>query len=950
MLSGLMVMGAGAADFVDAEDIQHTEAVNTVTALGVINGKPVGDGKVEFDPDANIRRDEMAKIIAYVMNGGKEPVYSTGNYKFSDVPATQWASKYIYYCEANGIISGDGAGHFMPEQNVTASQAAKMILTVLGYNSDVFKLVGVDWESNTNSKANEPVNNLYEHFYDDYGNDFNPSAPATRDMIALMVYNALDAKIMTVTYNVNADGSNAGHTLKLEDETLLNDKFSAVEVTGVVTGNEYANLGATGAQKAGKTEITYTGDSITLFDSNATAGATGTFNVASGKDELGRAVKFFIKKGANAGKSTVVGSLAVVDSNNVIIDSGKDSDKKIADDNDLTIVTGTSSTPDVTTIYANYNGTAAYHASATAADAAGTVGVERIFIDNDGDDKIDYILKNETKFGKVTKYSTKDKGEIVVAVDGATLSKTNKADVVGFDDVKKGDYVNAVVIGGKLYVEKAEAVTGKLTRYKAATSLTVDGTTYKVSAVKAYDDGSMNCVDMDNGSGYTNTGVEATFYFDTLGYIVAVGNAEETLGNYAMVLGFDEGKTNLDDGRAKLLTSDGATKTYNIAKVQKYNTTSKAWDKVTLQTNTLTPGMLVTYTVDSDGKVVISIQDSNQLKDLAYVDGTSSDTAIKITKGKTSVTLDSSTYYASKNTVYFYADNATPGSVTEADIYVGYANAPKVDISGKYVAFADGDDLTAVILYGVTVADAGDYLYLYNYVGTDKDHSYFDAIIDGELVEGITVKDNTKNASNYGIYTYSVDSDNVYTLTAVEGTSGANKMNLATSSFRTGYISRVDGNNVFVAYQPKDANGSDDGSATELELVINDASVLASINGSKTSLDASVQEQDAVTVVVDGDKIEALFITKAYDEKNFALVVKSGNTGDVTLAGDTIELASAVSGNTLIGYFESVDGCAITAATANGNDCTTGDIDDGGKVVVTNTTTGASRTYSVKVG
>ena len=43
------------------------------------------------------------------------------------------------YCYANGIISGDGQGHFFPTQGVTVVQAAKMLLVALGYDADASK-------------------------------------------------------------------------------------------------------------------------------------------------------------------------------------------------------------------------------------------------------------------------------------------------------------------------------------------------------------------------------------------------------------------------------------------------------------------------------------------------------------------------------------------------------------------------------------------------------------------------------------------------------------------------------------------------------------------------------------------------------------------------------------------------------------------------------------------
>ena len=76
LIVGMMVISASAAskDFTDAGEIDHTEAVNTMVALGVIDGKDDGS---YFDPDGTLTRAEMAKVVAFVMNGGVEPNIGT---------------------------------------------------------------------------------------------------------------------------------------------------------------------------------------------------------------------------------------------------------------------------------------------------------------------------------------------------------------------------------------------------------------------------------------------------------------------------------------------------------------------------------------------------------------------------------------------------------------------------------------------------------------------------------------------------------------------------------------------------------------------------------------------------------------------------------------------------------------------------------------------------------
>ena len=137
LIVGMMVISASAVsvkDFTDSDEIQHNEAVNTMVALGVVDGKDDGS---YFDPTGTLTRSEMAKIISFVMNGGVEPNIGTKVIPtYSDID-NHWAEAYIEYCTSMGIIAGDGQGKFNPTGVLTASQAAKMFLTAMGYNASV---------------------------------------------------------------------------------------------------------------------------------------------------------------------------------------------------------------------------------------------------------------------------------------------------------------------------------------------------------------------------------------------------------------------------------------------------------------------------------------------------------------------------------------------------------------------------------------------------------------------------------------------------------------------------------------------------------------------------------------------------------------------------------------------------------------------------------------------
>src|SRR5699024_8193738 len=80
-------------------------------------------------------------------------------------------------------------GKFNPEGTLTAEQCAKMFLTAMGYNANVFGFTGNDWAMNVGRYANEA--GLYKEL-----GDITASAVISRDDACQMAYNAIQATMM----------------------------------------------------------------------------------------------------------------------------------------------------------------------------------------------------------------------------------------------------------------------------------------------------------------------------------------------------------------------------------------------------------------------------------------------------------------------------------------------------------------------------------------------------------------------------------------------------------------------------------------------------------------------------------------------------------------------------------------------------------------------------------
>ena len=142
MSLSLVTVANAAADFDDYDDISYKEAVDVMTAVGVIDGM---DGS-NFDPDGTLTREQAAKMIC-VMMLGKDAAekLSTTKAPFTDVAATRWSAPYIAYCVEKGYIVGESATVFNPTGLLTGHAFAKLLLCALGYDAAIQGYTGPGW-------------------------------------------------------------------------------------------------------------------------------------------------------------------------------------------------------------------------------------------------------------------------------------------------------------------------------------------------------------------------------------------------------------------------------------------------------------------------------------------------------------------------------------------------------------------------------------------------------------------------------------------------------------------------------------------------------------------------------------------------------------------------------------------------------------------------------------
>ena len=967
MLVGMMSVGASAvnaSDFTDADEIVNKDAVSTMTALGIINGKEDGS---YFDPTGNVTRAEMAKMLCVAINGGVDPVLGVKDTPtFTDIKGT-WAESYIEYCAANGIIAGRGNNKFDPTGTVSATEAAKMLLGVLGYSAEKSGLVGNDWAINTNVLANQ--NGLYKKL-----SNLNANTLLTRDNAAQMIYNALDADMVELNAAGNYTTSQYSYTgtesvvtgtervwvLTIKENnctdsgikaavdalsgSVYNSRSDADETVKEVAGAEFNKVKYALEQKTqnvyGENTVTKyadetmghkylslitDGDAVltdvekdskgtyTLYMNGITTKGQYTKVEGDYSNLIGQKVEVLYKDREN-----VYGVYASTDSS-LIVESTAGKVGTLS--NNEVKIDGTTYKVD-----SNVTTTALYTGKLIdGLNVGGNKAAAVKAYDNDDNGKIDTVVYVPFTAAKVTYV-----GEKSFNTDVNTNVKFE--DVNAYDDMAKNDYVIKsdaanTVDDTDTYV-LAETVKGKIEATKS-NSVRIDGTWYNYVTTTPDKD----------------LALDSTVKAAVLnGYIVKseVVTASHELKDYALIV---KTAKDINGEQAKLLFADGTTKVV---------TTDVAYDGKSGRAGI---GDLVTYEVKKGEYVLTKAETSD--KDKAGFDLILANT-YENKSGKGKIGGES----IADDAVIFVMDNNNKYStMTGAD----FAKYDKDSVKAIKNAYANKDNSTgynSVVLAYATLNQkvnsiTSNYGYVTSAVSTTKNK-------DGETVSSFTfwdgatehkdiMTDEKVSLSKGDIFTYEENKDGSYTVTEVD------------NLLRTAIIAYNEKNGDI---RFTDASLSDKGSNVDADIT-KDTVIIGINSDDKAGVAGAVP-----TIAIETDKsgvyqANAYYVMGAGDEVKLLVVDTYGNipaVDSVTTVTDESNLGTALKqytdvtfeGNATIsskleipaGATLNVKGdlTANAAIVGNGTLNVTGNISDTSKVSTQLESTKTSETVSVSGG
>ena len=730
MLLGMMVVGTSAASYADVSSKNNLEAIEVLKLVGVMTG----DDKGNFNPDANVTRNEMAVIMCNLLG-----LKTGGSHPFTDVPA--WAAPFVAACYNNGIIAGVSATQFNGDANVTAVQASLMVMKALGYFGYAGEF-GDNWKLSVVKQASKI--DLYD------GINAYTDQVMTRNEVAQLVLNALESTIQVVTEQggVQVDGNGV-----------------SVNVKATYTYEDAKNN--SGKDYAGKADKSTMELCEKLYGSDLKKDTT-----ASTSDDFGRpATKWtYNNDSVTSAKSPDLTYTKATKGKDIYEDLGKVKGVKLLGTNDDEVyVDGRQMTA------ANHGFTGFAIASGNNVKVGNDGSLTEVYYDKDT--KVATVVVVNPYLAKATEdYDTKDE-EVDVDLYGVSsvASATLSGDDFAVSDVKEDDYliVNLAYNDAKSAYE-VQAVAKPTVVENATVSnarsddyVTANGTKYSYAAISYKSTGSLGKSLMNTPAGYDLNGDGYNLYLNDAGYVVGIEgyDAGVKLDDYLFV---KETSTNGFDAIAKALFADGTTKTITIDKLGSTDIDKQNYTSVTASN-------FYKFKTDKDGNYELTVIPASGNKVVTQGSATG-----KITSAANPI-VD-----ANGNKVTGTpSGNSSTVFIAKDKVFTGVKNAPEVASSTVY--YLTNEDGRLMLVYSATAGSSkttsDDLVYILSSkpaVAKDGDDTYYiyTAIVDGK--KG-TLESND-NTWTVGLYKLSTKTDGRYDLGTQQTTaSHDNLVNVQTS-------------------------------------------------------------------------------------------------------------------------------------------------------------------------
>ena len=795
MTMSLVTVSAGAKDFTDNSKIEYKEAVDVVSALGIVEGYEDG----AFNPQNTLTRGAAAKIICNLILGTTTAgalVADTAPY--SDVPTTNTFAGYIAYCQKEGIISGYADGTFKPAATLTGYAFMKMLLGALGYDSEIEGYTGSNWSIAVGKRA-------LGIGLDDGNDNFVGVNAVTREEACLYAFNTLKATM--VEYDAKTTVSVEGAQVTVggsEAKNVSQDGYKSYtgdsdDTTLEFCEKNFDKLKAkddTNGFDAPATKWTYDGDEIGTYDKDADATLVvadaeksletlitdGDYMDISSKDIDADAKVYF--NGLNLGKySDVKGDDDLAGKGDII-------DVYENDDNDVETIVIRSYT------YAKIDAVDD-DLSTTLKNRDASVELSLVDINGDslgnGDYYDDYNSDEKVLNGYNADYE-----------EGTVLAVALAADAAD-DDAILDSYVVETVTGtpsASRKVETTDYANFLLGNYQGAGkgvkngSITVDGTKYNYAA---------------QFTGLTDTDTvdfnkEYNVYLTAEGYVLAVdGDVTASLSDVYYVTGYYKE------------TKAGSDSTYVQAVSLKDGTVQELKVDTDVSCDLTTDTSKASSTIKPLGKLYKLDEDSNKWSGDEYTSTkytvTGAETLEADVTSTSSVVRTDDVYYLDDSTFFISVEKS--GADIDVKTATGVMSMDCDSASGdvKAIVIANDNDALVVIYIGDDLngaTSAADIVYLDSDANTENKDGWEGSLWFMDELNNEDVTIDQAGAPTQGFYRYTMNSDGIYELKSASGDKiGAGEVGSSTSGTATGvYFTTARSNAVTAPSEGQDADGN----------------------------------------------------------------------------------------------------------------------------------------------
>ena len=795
MTMSLVTVSAGAKDFTDNSKIEYKEAVDVVSALGIVEGYEDG----AFNPQNTLTRGAAAKIICNLILGTTTAsALRADTAPYSDVPTTNTFAGYIAYCQKEGIISGYADGTFKPAATLTGYAFMKMLLGALGYDSEIEGYTGSNWSIAVGKRA-------LGIELDDGNDNFVGTAAVTREEACLYAFNTLKATM--VEYDAKTTVSVEGAQVTVggsEAKNVSQDGYKSYtgdsdDTTLEFCEKNFDKLKAkddTNGFDAPATKWTYDGDEIGTYDKDADATLVvadaeksletlitdGDYMDISSKDIDADAKVFF--NGLDLGKYSAVKGDDDLAGKGDIIDVYEN------DDNDVETIVIRSYT------YAKIDAVDD-DLSTTLKNRDASVELSLVDINGDslgnGDYYDDYNSDEKVLNGYNADYE-----------EGTVLAVALAADAAD-DDAILDSYVVETVTGtpsASRKVETTDYANFLLGNYQGAGkgvkngSITVDGTKYNYAA---------------QFTGLTDTDTvdfnkEYNVYLTAEGYVLAVdGDVTASLSDVYYVTGYYKE------------TKAGSDSTYVQAVSLKDGTVQELKVDTDVSCDLTTDTSKASSTIKPLGKLYKLDEDSNKWSGDEYTSTkytvTEAETLEADVTSTSSVVRTDDVYYLDDSTFFISVEKS--GADIDVKTATGVMSMDCDSASGdvKAIVIANDNDALVVIYIGDDLngaTSAADIVYLDSDANTENKDGWEGSLWFMDELNNEDVTIDQAGAPTQGFYRYTMNSDGIYELKSASGDKiGAGEVGSSTSGTATGvYFTTARSNAVTAPSEGQDADGN----------------------------------------------------------------------------------------------------------------------------------------------